>query len=257
MDKFDLIKKVMKKKEFSKLPEKDVLIAFSHFERRQCSDDEKVKLTRDLLRKVFSAFINVRIFSFKKRGYEDVLRKHKSTRERFDNYNEVYSRIFKGLDKKLSIFDFGAGVNGFSFSFFNKLKYKVDYYGFESVGQLVDLMNNYFKREKYHARAFNISLFDLKAVKKVISKSKKPRVAFLMKIVDSLEILQKDYSKEFILEISPLFDRFVVSFATKSLVKRERFKVKRYWFENFLKEHFNIIDDFEIGGERYIIFERI
>ena len=54
MDK-KIFEKIITKKEFSKLPEIDVEKAFEHFERRQVSDEEKIRLTRDLLRKVFSA----------------------------------------------------------------------------------------------------------------------------------------------------------------------------------------------------------
>ena len=68
-------------------------------------------------------------------------------------------------------------------------------------------------------------------------------------------MLKKNYSKELLLEISPLVERVVVSFATESFNKRTRFKVKRYWLINFIQENFKITDDFEIGGERYIVFE--
>jgi hypothetical protein len=49
----------------------------------------------------------------------------------------------------------------------------------------------------------------------------------------------------------------VLSFATKTLGKKLRFKVSRRWLLDFLKENFNILDDFEIPGERFIIFEKI
>ena len=35
---------------------------------------------------------------------------------------------------------------------------------------------------------------------------------------------------------------------------RKKFKVQRYWFENFLsKENFKILDDFESSDEHYIV----
>ncbi|MFH1585595.1 MAG: hypothetical protein ABIB79_02420, partial [archaeon] len=51
--------------------------------------------------------------------------------------------------------------------------------------------------------------------------------------------------------------RIVVSFATRSLVSKKEFSVKRYWFENFVKKEFKIVDDFQLGGERYISFEKL
>jgi len=54
----------------------------------------------------------------------------------------------------------------------------------------------------------------------------------------------------------PLVDRVVVSFATRSLVKRTRFKAQRNWIVDFIKNNFSILDDFELGSERYVVFER-
>ncbi|MBI4116125.1 hypothetical protein HY449_00090 [Candidatus Pacearchaeota archaeon] len=111
----EIFEQIVKKKEFSQLPNKDVELAFSHFERRQCSDEEKIRLTRDLLRKVFSAFASGKILSPKKKGPEWILRKHLSTRERLPHYGEIYERIFKDIGGEASVIDLGAGINGFSY----------------------------------------------------------------------------------------------------------------------------------------------
>ena len=82
-----------------------------------------------------------------------------------------------------------------------------------------------------------------------------PKVIFLFKTIDSLEMMQKDYSKKLLLELAPLSEKIVVSFATESFNKRTRFKVKRYWILSFIEENFKITDSFELGGEMYIVFE--
>ena len=46
----------MQKKEFSKLPIKDVELIFDRFDKENYLDEEKIKLTRNILRKVFSSF---------------------------------------------------------------------------------------------------------------------------------------------------------------------------------------------------------
>ena len=68
-------------------------------------------------------------------------------------------------------------------------------------------------------------------------------------------MVDRNYSKLLLKEISPLVNRVVISFATRSLIKRKRFKAKRKWLVNFIKENFRIIDDFELSGEKYIVFE--
>ena len=248
----EIYEKIINKKEFSQLPQKDVEKAFQNFEKRQVSDEEKIRLTRDLLRKIFSAFISKKILSLKNKDPEWILRKHISTRERLPYYSQLYSRLLKNF-KRATIFDLGAGVNGFSYGFFKR---DVTYIGVEGVGQLVRLMNHYFEKEVLKARAIHMSLFELEKLKEFIKKSKKPKIIFLFKTLDSLEMLERDYSKKFLKEITHLVTKVVVSFATRSLIKKTKFKVKRTWILNFLKENFKVLEDFELGGERYIVFEK-
>lgn len=249
----DIYEKIIKKKDFSHLLKEDVEKAFQNFEKRQVSDEEKIRLTRDLLRKIFSAFVSKKILSLKDKEPEWVLRKHISTRERLPYYSELYSRLLKDF-KTISIIDLGAGINGFGYGFFEK---KINYTAVEAVGQLVNLMNYYFKKEVPNAKAIHMSLFDLKNLKEIIKKTKKPKMVFLFKTIDSLEMLERNYSKKLLKEITPLVDKIVISFASRSLIKKTKFRVKRTWIINFIKENFNILDDFELGSERYIVFEKI
>ena len=252
----ELIKEIIQKKEFSQLPEKDVEIAFSHFEKRQTIDEEKIKLTRNLLREVFSAFTSRKLLSPKIKEPEWILKKHLSTRERLPYYREIYLRILKGFGRKISIIDLGCGVNGFSYNFFKEDGFEADYLGIESIGQLAELTNIYFKREKIRGKVLHLSLFDIEKIKKAIKETEKPRIIFLFKVIDSLEMLQRDFSKELLLQISPFAEKIVVSFATESMIKRKKFRAKRTWFLEFLKENFSVLDDFVIGKERYLVFSR-
>ena len=252
MNKSELIQKITQKKEFSQLPEKDVELAFVKFEKRQISEEEKIRLTRELLHKVFSSFTSQKLLSPKNKDEEWILRKHLSTRERLPYYPELYEKLLEDYkNKKISIIDLGAGVNGFGYRHLPK---NTNYLGVEAVGQLVELMNNYFGREKLNAEAIHESLFELEKIKKIIIKTKRPRVIFLFKTLDSLEMLERDYSKKLLQEIIPLADKIVVSFAMQSMIKKQRFKVNRNWILDFIKDNFKILDDFEIGGERYISF---
>jgi|GEM_PF-322765 len=285
MEKSEIIQKIISKKEFSHLPEKDVELAFSHFEKRQTSDEEKIKLTRELLHKVFGVFASEKLLSPKNKSAEWILKKHISTRERvgilrssskipdtsgerFDSYGEVYGRIFllttshpptlstfgAKSSKKISVIDLGCGVNGFSFNFENMKKFGINnYLGVEAIGQLVDLTNNYFAQEKIPGKVIHKSLFELEKIKEVILSTEKPRVVFLFKVLDSLEMVEGDYSKKILKAIVPLADLVIVSFATRSLVARKKFFVNRNWIVDFIKENFSLVEDFETNGERYLI----
>lgn len=246
-----LIEKIREKRDFSQLPLKDVELAFRKFERRECSNEEKIDLTKDLLRKVFSAFVSHKILSLKEKDEEWILRKHLSTRERLPHYKEIYKRILKSSKKEINIFDLGAGINGFSYKYFPK---GTSYFAIEAVGQLVDLMNFYFKKKRIKGKAIHESLFELEKIKNIIKGIKGEKILFLFKVIDSLEMIERDYSKKLLKKIAPLCEKVVVSFATRSMIRRERFKINRNWIIVFVKENFKILDEFEIGGEKYIVF---
>ncbi len=251
MNKDELIRKITEKKDFSKLPRKDVELAFSHFERRQTSDGEKIRLTKELLHKVFGAFGSRKLLSLKDRDEEWVLRKHLSTRERIGFYDEIYRKI---LDGEEVVFDLGAGINGFGYKYFGR---KLRYIAVEAVGQWVDLMNSYFKRNNVNGHAVHLSLFEIEKIKEIIKKEKgekKENVVFLFKVLDSLEIMDRDYSKKILSELYPFVSKIVVSFATESMGKRKKFRVDRKWILGFIKEKFEILDEFEVGSENFIVF---
>lgn len=251
-----LLEKVMSKKEFSQLPRKDVELAFEKFNKPNLNEYQQVKLTRQFLRKIFSSFSSRKLFSWNKLEPEWCLLKHKSTKERYSSYLEIYSRLL-GEFSDLSIIDLGAGINGLSYKFLLELNLSVRYAAVEAIGQFVSLMNSFFKENKLskNAKAHHVSLFDLGKIKRIILLQKKPRVLFLFKVIDSLEIVKRDYSKLFLKELAPLFDKLVLSFPTRSLGSRKKFGVQRGWILSFLKENFVILDDFEINGERYISFK--
>ena len=68
-------------------------------------------------------------------------------------------------------------------------------------------------------------------------------------------MLETDYSKKLLLGIAPLCDKIVVSFAKGSMIRKTKFKAKRNWILSFINENFKLMDDFEVGGERYVVFK--
>lgn len=246
----EVYRKITEKKEYSSLPREDVLRAYSLFEKRPVDETEKVRLTRDLLHKVYSVFVSSKLLSPKDKPEEWILRKHLSTRERLPYYSELYRKIF---GKEKTVIDLGAGVNGFSYKFFPR---KIEYVAFEPVGQLVELMNVYFKKKNFSGRAFHESLFNIKLIEEEIKKTKSPRIIFLFKVVDSLEMVERNYSKKILGWAAGLAEKVVISFATESISKRKKFKVERSWVRNYLKNNFKILGEFSLGPEKYLVFSK-
>jgi len=246
----ELIEKIMEKKEFSQLIKEDVKLVFEKFNKEDFSNEEKIKLTRALLKKVFSSFMGRRILNLKDKNSEWVLAHHVSTKERINFYSELYSRILGG---EKSILDLGCGINGFSFSYLPK---GISYFGVESVGQLVNLVNFYFKKNKLKGEVFHESLFCLNKLKDIFKKVEGRKIIFLFKVLDGLEIIQRNYSKTLLKEIVSLGEKVVVSFATRSLVRGTKFKANHNWLGSFIRENFKILDEFELGNERYLVFSK-
>ncbi len=257
MERDEIIEKIIQKKEFSELPKADILKAFEKFDNERFSDEEKVKKTRDFLRKAFSGFSGQKLLVYKDKSAEEVLMKHLSTRERYENYEVIYERLLKNFPKEISVLDLGCGVNGFAYNFFEKVGKKVNYVGIEAVGQLVELMKRYFEKEKLkNSKAIHMSLFEIEKLKEMIEDFKRPRVLFLFKVIDSLEKVERNYTKVLLKEIVPLADKIVISFATESWARRRKFFANRKWLIDFIRDNWQFTDDFEIAGERYVVFEK-
>lgn len=253
----EVLEEIMKKKEFSDLPLEDVSLVYSRFEKRDSLIEEKIKFTRDLLRKMYTAFVSDKLLNIKDKDAEWFLRKHISTAERMEYYEEVYERCLRSTvdGQRLTVVDFGSGINGFSFKYFKKAGFDVEYLGIEPVGQLVGLQNNYFKKNKiFHAKCVKASLFSLDKIKKIISETKTYRIGFFFKVLDSLEMLNHDYSKKVLKELVPMFERCVISWATASLISKKKFRAERKWLKEFVDKEFFIIDEFDCGVEHYLVF---
>ncbi|MCK4649735.1 hypothetical protein KAT36_00745 [Candidatus Pacearchaeota archaeon] len=238
-----LIESVKRKKEFSMLPDSIV-------ERALKESGEDVKEARKLLRKYFGVFLTNRVL----KGRGDLLGIHISSKKR--DYEDFYFRIFEGMDKIRSVVDLGCGVNGFSYEYLRDVIGDVDYIGVEAAGQLVELMNKYFEENEFSAWAIKGDLFDIDGVVKILEKSAKPRVVFLFQVVDALESMERNFSKKFILKVMEGCEWMVISLPLVSLGGRKKFEVSRRWLVDFLEEEFIVEKDFEMFGERILIFRR-
>jgi hypothetical protein len=237
----NLIEEVKKKKEFKELPDSLIQKVLSLKEVKG-SDEEKVKQARAILRKYFSVFMSNKIVSGKLSA-EEMLAKHISSKER--DYPELYHRIVKDEDV---VFDFGAGVNGFSYKYIGK-----KYIAFEATKRFVDLMNKYFQENEFNAGAIWADLFDIECLLKIIKGENGKKSAWMLNIIDALE-LEPNFSKVFISEISKLVDRVVLSWPTQSLQKKRKFSANRNWIFSFIQQNYKILDNFEMNGEKFVCF---
>ena len=241
-----LVEEVKKKKEFSGLPDSVV-------ERALKESDDDVKESRKLLRKYFGVFLTNRVL----KGKGDALSVHVSSKKR--DYVEFYSKIFSprddsgepdGIDEVGSVVDLGCGVNGFSYEY---LPSEAEYVGVEAASQLVDQMNEFFDENSFNAKAVCLDLFEVDKVLDILKVQRKPRVVFLFQVIDALENMKRNFSKDFISAVMKECEVLVISLPLVSLGGGKKFAVKRKWLMDFLEAEFVVEKDFEMFGERVLI----
>lgn len=211
-----------------------------------------IKAIRKILREVYGAFKEE---GFGKRelllnnikdikdieGHAELLKLHRSTKERLPYYFEVYGKIVVSVDKIESILDLGAGMNPLSIPF---MHYRPPmYYAVEVAEKDVEFINRYFKKVKVKGHAFAKDLTKLDNLPGV-------DMCFMFKLMDTLESLKKGVTKEIVPKINARW--LVVSFATKALGGKKSISTKRLsWFRKIIKSY--SYTTFEIPNEIFFV----
>lgn len=168
-----------------------------------------------------------------------ILKTHRSTKERLNDYSFIYKKILDKSDK--SILDIGAGINIFSFPWMNLNK--VTYTALEFSRKDCLFLEEYFK-------IMNKFGLNGKAIKRNLLKDRdfpKADVVFLFKILDTLESLKKGVSKDILKAIK--CKKLIVSFPTKTLSGKTLGKKRLTWFIKLIKSY----KTFEIENEIFFI----
>jgi hypothetical protein len=187
-------------------------------------------------------------------SYEELLMFHKSSRERNDFYEEVYSKIFDWYKPKLGIVDLACGLNPVSYSLIqNKFNLNLKYFVSDLNPSDMNFLNEFFKINKIDGVAKAYDLTNLKILEN--ENLENFDLVFLFKALDSLEFVKKDVSKELLKRLPQ--QKIVVSFPTKSLVSKQEFKIeKRNWFFNFLEKEEWSYEQFEIENELFLLIDK-
>lgn len=175
-----------------------------------------------------------------------LLSSHKSSAERLDFYSEIYENIFFYTGKPKSILDLACGLNPLSFPWMG-LK-KVKYFASELTEEGSRFIQSYFDIMKpfgLDGKAFAMDLMKLKQLPKT-------DVCFLFKVLDSLEDLEQDYSKELLKKIPSKY--IVVSFPTMSIGGKNPIR-QRGWFLRMMRELDFSAESFEIENEVFYIIK--
>lgn len=184
----------------------------------------------------------------------ELLKLHKSTRERVDYYEKIYKQIFMWYTPKIGICDLACGLNPLSYILIEEIiKTKPYYYASDLNPKDMDYLNSFFKKFKINgiAKSYDITTMSFLLDKKF----QECDLVFLFKALDSFEFAKKNISKEILEKLPQKY--IVVSFPTKSLVSKEEFKIeKRNWLFNFLNKKGWNYQTFEVENELFILINK-
>ncbi|MFT4311563.1 MAG: hypothetical protein ACMXX7_02970 [Candidatus Woesearchaeota archaeon] len=218
---------------YKKLEEKE-------FNERSKEYKEFKKIVRQKLRSYFGSFNTTISKKTKEKSKEELLKKHLSTRERYDHIEEFSD--FLGETK--SILDLGCGYNPF---FYNNFKGNPKYLA-SDISSDLKYIQEFFDEEKIKGNTKILDLTIYEDLELLAEISKEYETCLMLKLLDPLEKQKRNISKEILNKINSKI--IIVSFSTMSIGGKTKIKSKREWFYNLIRG--KILEEKEIGPEKYI-----
>lgn len=206
------------------------------------------KEVRKRLRRLHGVF-----YKDRSKGLTDwkiLLKRHRSTSERYPFFVQIYKWV-ESLDVD-SLMDLGCGYNPFSYNLFENVKtfYCVD------INKEDKAIVNEFLNESGLDGFYEVKdLTNKKQYDYIIEKSEDYDITFMLKVLDSLESLQKDISFSLLKDLKSKY--LLVSFPLKSISGKEEFSTQRKWFLQAVKDSdYEIVKVEEFGPEKYYLLQR-
>ena len=183
----------------------------------------------------------------------NLLKYHKSSRERINFYNEVYTKIFDFYKPK-KIVDLACGLNPLSYDLIKqKLNYFPEYFAIDLNKKDMDFLNLFFKQNNIIGFAKNYDLVELDFLED--ENFKNSDIVFLFKALDSLEEIKKNISKDLLLKLPQKY--IVVSFPTRSLKSNIKFNnTNKGWLRKLIEDNGWNYLTFEIENEFFFMIKK-
>ena len=159
-----------------------------------------------------------------------------STKERLDNYSDIYNQIFKITGLPKTIIDLGCGLNPFSYPLMNLDS--LNYYAYDINQEDINNLNEYFKIMKTTGLNGKAAILDIRNLSK-ISSLPSSDIVFLFKVIDIIDKENHKPSEELIVKlINENKAKFIVaSFATATLTRKPMNNPHRKWLELMLNRN--------------------
>jgi len=157
-----------------------------------------------------------------------------STKERLDDYEFIYNKIFDITGIPKTILDIGCGLNPISYIYMH-IK-ELNYYAYDIDESDIQFLNEFFHIMKNKGLNGKSQILDVRN-KNQINNIPNTDIIFLFKVIDLIDIDNHKPSEELIKNLlNQKKAKFIVaSFATKTISKKSMNFPNRKWFELMLQ----------------------
>jgi|GEM_PF-543221 len=210
-------------------------------------------LVREELRKVYGVFQKE-----KKKGErgknenaspEEKLLSHRSSAERYAYYEEIYKKLFSITGKPTTLLDLGCGANPYSYAMLGCTPY---YVAVDLPSSDLQEIADFFRKRKIEGEVLGVDLVNNYAKVGLLLESNHFDVAFLFKLLDSLETVKRNISGKLLDAVNATW--LVVSFPTVSIGGKKHIKKeRRAWFEKLLARKGWYYEELSVGNEVFYL----
>lgn len=226
-----------------------------------------IKLLEKELHTTYSQFLSTNK-SKRENGLEnsesilELLQFHKSTQERIESFNNVYSQILNYYKQyvsddisKVSILDIACGMNPLSIEELEKVTENshISWIGSDVNENDMQYLEKAYSKFKKSGEFLALDITLEESVKQL--EEKEIDILFAFKALDSFEYFKRNISFDIIERLN--FKMGVISFATYSLGGRKKIPItKRTWILRFLERNQMNYTLYETDNEVYIMFKK-
>ncbi|MBS3078810.1 hypothetical protein J4218_01690 [Candidatus Pacearchaeota archaeon] len=242
----------LKKNKVEKITKQDIKEIRSKLHRLYSSYLRGKKSKRTKLLHELKNVISREDTSKKPLGVVDIINKILSTavsaKERLEDYEEIYNKIFQITDKPKTIIDIGCGLNPISYPYMQIDN--LNYFAYDIDNEDINFLNEFFKIMRPFGLNGNAQILDAKNLTNV-SMIPNGDIIFLLKLIDLINTKDAKPGEELIKILMNKTKFIVASFATRTIGGKPMNLPRRKGFELML-ERINL--KFEIIKTRNEIF---
>jgi hypothetical protein len=259
-----LLQKIKANKKYKTISDEIVLQEIkNYFKSKPLSEDkETIKNIRAILHKLYSSFqtkkknkipkllTQLKANPKDKKIINSLLEITLSTKERLNNYKQIYKKILPLTDKPITIIDLASGLNPFSIPLIKNKN--LTYCAYDIDKKDIQQINQFLKIINIKGKAQTIDITNSKQIQSL----PKSDIIFLFKALDVIDKKDHKPSEQLIKQLIKKTKLIIASFATKTLTRKPMNNPNRKWFELMLERNNLHYKKFQTDNEIFYLIQK-